>query len=33
MAKAKNIEDNISDIEEIIKKLESKDTGLEDMFK
>ncbi len=33
MAKAKSIEDNISDIEEIIKKLEIKDTGLEDMFK
>lgn len=33
MAKAKSIEDNISDIEKIIKKLESKDTCLEDMFK
>ena len=33
MAKAKSIEDNISDIEEIINKLENKDTSLEDMFK
>lgn len=33
MAKAKSIEDNISDIEEIINKLENKDTSLDDMFK
>ena len=33
MGKSKSIEDNISDIDEIVRKLEDKDTKLEDMFK
>ncbi len=33
MGKSKSIEDNIADIDEIIRQLEDKDTKLEDMFK